>query len=61
MLEDAKLKNPHGRITVPQDVAQAIVMLCKDESSWISGNVIGVDGGESIVSFAGDKNSQINK
>ncbi len=61
MLEGAKLKNPHGRVTVPQDVAHAIAMLCKDESNWISGNVIGVDGGESIVSFASDKSSHFIK
>jgi NAD(P)-dependent dehydrogenase (short-subunit alcohol dehydrogenase family) len=55
MLELAKLKNPRGRATLPIDVAHAIVMLSKDESHWISGNVIGVDGGENIVSFIGEK------
>lgn len=55
MLELAKLKNPRGRATLPIDVAHAIVMLTKDESHWISGNVIGVDGGENIVSFIGEK------
>jgi enoyl-[acyl-carrier protein] reductase III len=55
MLELAKLKNPRGRVTLPVDVAHAIVMLCREESNWISGNVIGVDGGENIVSFVGEK------
>lgn len=55
MLELARLKNPRGRTTTPVDVAHAIVVLSKEESSWISGNVIGVDGAESIVSFMSEK------
>lgn len=55
MLELAKMKNPRGRVTIPADVAHAIVMLCREESYWISGNVIGVDGGENIVNFIGEK------
>jgi enoyl-[acyl-carrier protein] reductase III len=56
MLEIARLKNPRGRVTLPTDVAQAIVMLCREDSGWISGNVIGVDAGENIVNFIGEKN-----
>ncbi|WP_030194556.1 SDR family oxidoreductase [Streptomyces sp. NRRL S-87] len=41
--------NPHGRITVPEDVAEAVVMLSASDSSWITGNVIDVDGGEGLV------------
>ncbi|MFJ6074777.1 SDR family oxidoreductase [Streptomyces sp. NPDC093065] len=41
--------NPHGRITEPEEVAEAIVMLSASSSSWLTGNVIGVDGGEAIV------------
>lgn len=55
MLELARLKNPRGRTTTPVDVAHAIVVLSKEESSWISGNVIGVDGAESIVSLMSEK------
>ena len=55
VIELAKLKNPRGRITQPQDVAHAIVVLSREESGWISGNVIGVDGAESIVSFMTEK------
>jgi enoyl-[acyl-carrier protein] reductase III len=58
MLEAAKVKNPMGRLTVPEDVAKAIVMLCDDNAGWISGNVIGVDGGECIVNYTGEKISR---
>jgi enoyl-[acyl-carrier protein] reductase III len=55
MLEAAKIKNPMGRLTVPEEVAKAIVTLCDDNAGWISGNVIGVDGGECIVNYTGEK------
>lgn len=55
MLEAARLKNPAGKLTVPEEVAKAIVMLCDEKAGWISGNVIGVDGGEYIVNYAGEK------
>ncbi|MBX6767769.1 MAG: SDR family oxidoreductase [Actinomadura rubrobrunea] len=41
--------NPHGRLTVPEDVAEAIVLLSRTDSSWITGNTIGVDGGELLA------------
>lgn len=49
MIEMAKNRNPAHRLTTPQDVASAIALLVHDEAGWISGNVIGVDGGEDIV------------
>jgi enoyl-[acyl-carrier protein] reductase III len=57
MLEIARAKNPHDRLTTPEDVARAIALLCDDQASWISGNVIGVDGGEDAVNFVGQKGS----
>lgn len=53
MLDIARRKNPQMRTTTPQDVASAIALLSRDEAHFISGNVIGVDGGEDIVSFIG--------
>ncbi|WP_424186486.1 SDR family oxidoreductase [Actinokineospora sp. G85] len=41
--------NPHDRLTTTEDVAEAIVLLSSTDSSWITGNVIGVDGGEAVV------------
>ena len=42
-------RNPSGRLTTPEDVARAIVVLSQPGTEWITGNVIGVDGGEDIV------------
>lgn len=39
-------RNPLGRITKPEDVANVIYLLCTDEAAWINGTVIRVDGGE---------------
>ncbi len=56
MRETARRKNPSGRLTTPEDVAKAIVLLSADEALWISGNSLGVDGGEDISAFAGHRN-----
>jgi NAD(P)-dependent dehydrogenase (short-subunit alcohol dehydrogenase family) len=48
LLEAALARNPSGRITRPEDVAQAIVALASPRLYWMTGNVIGVDGGELI-------------
>jgi enoyl-[acyl-carrier-protein] reductase (NADH) len=57
MLRIAKAKNPGGRLTTPEDVAKAISLLSDDHASWISGNVVGVDGAEDIVNYVGQKGS----
>jgi enoyl-[acyl-carrier-protein] reductase (NADH) len=49
MVEVTLARNPHGRLTTPQDVAQAVVHLSGSEGDWISGNIIGVDGAEAIT------------
>jgi len=41
-------RNPFQRLTQPEDVANAVYLLSKDEASWINGSVIPVDGGEHI-------------
>ena len=46
---EARKKNPAGRLTTPEDVARAIAVLSHPDTRWITGNVIGVDGGEDIV------------
>jgi NAD(P)-dependent dehydrogenase (short-subunit alcohol dehydrogenase family) len=48
-LEAAQSRNPSGRATTPEDVARAIVALSDERTYWITGNVIGVDGGEDIT------------
>lgn len=49
LIEGARRKNPHGRLTTPADIAAAVGVLCQPKTHWITGNVIGVDGGEDIV------------
>ena len=39
-------RNPGGRLTTPEDVAEAIVALASPRLHWMTGNTIGVDGGE---------------
>jgi len=58
MIEVARAKNPGDRLTTPEDVARAIALLCEEHACWISGNVIGVDGGEDIVSYVGQKHER---
>jgi len=41
-------RNPNNRLTLPEDVANAVYLLARKESQWITGNVIKVDGGESL-------------
>jgi NAD(P)-dependent dehydrogenase (short-subunit alcohol dehydrogenase family) len=53
MIEIAQRKNPHGRLTTPEDVAKVISLLCKDGGEWISGGLIHADGGEDVVNFVG--------
>jgi len=49
IIAQAARRNPSGRMTTPEDVARAIVLLSHPDAYWITGNVIGVDGGEEIV------------
>jgi len=49
MIETALRTNPGGRLTKPQDVAKIITMLANSSTSWLTGNVIRVDGGEDIT------------
>jgi NAD(P)-dependent dehydrogenase (short-subunit alcohol dehydrogenase family) len=46
---EARRRNPHGRMTTTADVARALVVLAHPDTYWMTGNVIGVDGGEDIV------------
>jgi enoyl-[acyl-carrier protein] reductase III len=46
LIEAGIERNPMGRMTKPEDVANVIYLLCTDESFWINGSIIHVDGGE---------------
>jgi len=49
MMDGARRMNPHDRLTTPEDVARAIAVLGLPETHWLTGNVVGVDGGEQIA------------
>ncbi|MFY0602365.1 MAG: SDR family oxidoreductase [Flavobacteriaceae bacterium] len=46
--EHSLARNPFNRLTLPEDVANVVYLLSKDEAAWINGTVIPVDGGEHI-------------
>ncbi|TVZ51694.1 SDR family oxidoreductase [Dokdonia sp. Hel_I_53] len=48
MKEKSLERNPYGRLTLPEDVGNAVYLLMRDEAAWINGAVIPVDGGEHI-------------
>lgn len=49
MIKVATQRNPHHRLTTTEDVAAAIAMFSVNGLEWMTGNVIGVDGGEDIT------------
>jgi enoyl-[acyl-carrier-protein] reductase (NADH) len=49
IMKFAKERNPHRRLTRPEDVARAIAVLSHPGAYWMTGNVIQVDGGENCV------------
>ncbi len=44
-VDDAIARTPVRRVGQPDDIANACVFLCQDESSYITGQIIGVNGG----------------
>ena len=49
MVKNAMAANPHQRLTQPEDIADIIEMFLSYNSSWMTGNIIRVDGGEDIT------------
>ena len=49
IIESATRRNPTGRMTTPQDVANAIVALSGEGTGFINGDIISVDGGEFVT------------
>ncbi len=48
IVEKALLRNPHDRLTVPEDVAACLVELARPGTYWMTGNVLRIDGGEDV-------------
>jgi enoyl-[acyl-carrier protein] reductase III len=40
---------PMGRLGTPADIGNAVALICSEEASWITGQLIDVDGGASLV------------
>ena len=49
MIDYANNHNPSGRLTTPEDIADYVSLLSKSNNSWMTGNIIRIDGGEDIV------------
>ena len=49
MIEIATKKNPHKRLTMPQDIANATAVMSLPHMDWMTGNVLFIDGGENVV------------
>ena len=52
MIETTKRRNPAGRLTTPEDVANVIASLCSMDAQWINGDTIAIDFGESVMDKA---------
>ena len=49
MIKNAMASNPHNRLTTTSDVGDFIEILVNYNSSWMTGNIIRLDGGEDIT------------
>ncbi|MBQ4819462.1 SDR family oxidoreductase [Aquimarina sp. MMG016] len=48
IIENSIKRNPFNRLTTPEDVANIVYLLCKDEAAWVNGCIIPVNGGEHL-------------
>ena len=49
IIANALQRNPHGKLTDPQYIADFILDNYKRDSGWLTGNIFNLDGGESVV------------
>ena len=49
MIERTLSINPSKRLTTPDDVAHIVSLIGLSDHTWMTGNIIRVDGGEDIV------------
>jgi NAD(P)-dependent dehydrogenase (short-subunit alcohol dehydrogenase family) len=49
LIKAAMVRNPHGKLTQPEAVANVVYLLTQPEAQWINGVILPVDGGESIA------------
>lgn len=51
VLEDYLENTPLGRVGTAEDVAQAVLYLCSDKASWLTGEVLDLDGGAHLKRY----------
>jgi enoyl-[acyl-carrier-protein] reductase (NADH) len=49
IISHAEERNPLGRLTSPEDIASALMMVMSDGFGWLNGTVLRLDGGEDAV------------
>ena len=49
MIDFAINNNPSKRLTTPEDIAEYIALFIQTNNSWMTGNIIRLDGGEDII------------
>lgn len=49
IIDNALQRNPDKRLTRPNEIAGFIIDNYKNDSHWMTGNIINLDGGESVV------------
>ena len=40
-------EHPLGRIGQPEEIANAVLYFASDDSAWVTGSILAIDGGES--------------
>ncbi|MFT6146597.1 MAG: NAD(P)-dependent dehydrogenase (short-subunit alcohol dehydrogenase family) [Myxococcota bacterium] len=49
LMAQMRERNPSKRLTTPEDVAQCLLSLSEPGTQWMTGNILRVDGGETIA------------
>lgn len=49
LIAKSRTKSPVDRLTTPEDVGGAIAALCDPRLHWMTGNVLGIHGGEEVI------------
>jgi NAD(P)-dependent dehydrogenase (short-subunit alcohol dehydrogenase family) len=51
VVEDYLQNTPLGRAGTPEDVANAVLFLCSDKASWVTGEVLDLNGGAHLMRY----------
>ncbi len=49
LISEASRRNPMGRLTKPEDIAALVAAMCVPGTYWLTGDVLGADGGEDNI------------